>query len=92
MRESFARRVATFLVLLLLGVVLLSQSGPLRKTWAMVSASGVADDVVPPSVEDAVGRMLTAPVLEPGDVQRLLEGEFSGPYQLGDAVMRDLTR
>lgn len=92
MRESFARRVATFLVLLLLAVVLSSQSGPFRKTWAMVSESGVSDEVVPPSVEQAVSRMLTAPVMEPRDVQRLLEGQFAGPYRLGDAVMSDVTR
>ena len=92
MRESFARRVATFLVLLLLAVVLLSQSGPLRMTWLLVSESHVVEEAVPPSVEEAVNRMLTAPVLDTADVQRLLEGDFSGPYRLGDAVMRDLTR
>ncbi len=88
MREVFARRAATFLVLLLLAVVLSDQSGPFRTAFAAAFEWGSSDFAAEPFPGDTVQRMLTAPVLGQEEVDRLMKGEFSGPYRLGDAATR----
>ena len=83
MRESFARRVAGFLVVLLLGVLLTSEHGVFRGAVARALGSGFAASE---EVDACAGRrMLTAPVLSMEEAAALARGEFAGPFCLGDA-------
>jgi len=72
MREVFARRVATFLVLLLLAVMVSNQSGHIRKTLDTVLEVDDGDDRLAGMLLDAERRMLAAPSPQPRDIERLL--------------------